>query len=131
MKDPLFLQKKSTPADEKDAYIADDLIDTMKHHGIRCVGMAANMIGFTKKIIAVHDTFGYIALFNPVILKKEEPYRTMEGCLCVPAITPVVRYKTITVRFQTRNMETMTQTFTAMTAQIIQHEMDHLNGILI
>ncbi len=130
--DPIFLAQRSTPADRDDIKIAKDLLDTLKAHRDGCVGMAANMIG-QKKCIIVFDNDGeYMTMFNPEILAKEGEYQTEEGCLSLlggPRRT--TRYETITVRYQTERFRTRTGIFSGFTAQIIQHEVDHCNGILI
>ena len=130
--DPLFLARKSTTATAEDLPIARDLLDTLLAHRDSCVGMAANMIGQTKNII-VFDNEGTPALMlNPVILKAAEPYETEEGCLSLlggPRKT--LRYRKIKVEYQTTEFQKRIKTFTGWTAQIIQHEIDHCNGILI
>ena len=119
MHDPLFLAQKSAPATPEDAPVARDLLDTLTAHADGCVGMAANMIGVRKRIIAVETEDGYLVLFNPVILKKSGPYNTEE------------RWQSIKVQYQTMDGKLRIKTFTGWTAQIIQHEIDHCDGILI
>ena len=131
VKDINFLKLKSTPANASDKHIADDLIDTLSAHREECVGMAANMIGENKNIIIVSMGFMPLVMFNPVIVKREEPYSTEEGCLSLIGTRPCVRYRKITVEYQDSNFKKHTGTYEDWTAQIIQHEMDHLHGIII
>jgi peptide deformylase len=132
MHDPLFLAKKSVPATAEDLQVARDLMDTLMHHRETCVGMAANMIGVCKNIIAVNAEGTYLVLLNPQILKAEGPYQTQESCLSLlGGPRPVGRYEKIKVQYQNEKMQTRIKTFTGWTAQIIQHEIDHCNGILI
>ena len=132
MHDPIFLAKKSEPATENDIDIAMDLLETLVHHQEGCVGMAANMIGELKRIIAFDNDGEYMVMFNPVILKKSDAYETEESCLSLlggPRKTK--RYKSIKVQYQTENFKTRIKTFKGFSAQIIQHEIDHCDGILI
>lgn len=131
--DPIFLGWKSERATKEDLQVAIDLLDTLMAHKETCVGMAANMIGVRKCIIAfVGDDGKYVTMLNPVILKKDKPYDTEEGCLSLlGGPRKCKRYKTIKVQYQTLEMQTRTKNFTGWTAQIIQHEVDHCNGILI
>lgn len=131
IKDINFLKLKSIPANVSDKYIADDLIDTLSVHRDECVGMAANMIGENKNIIIVSMGLIPIVMFNPVIVKREEPYATEEGCLSLTGIRPCVRYKRITVEYQDHDFKNHSGTYEDWTAQIIQHEIDHLHGIII
>lgn len=131
MRDPLFLGKKSVPAGPEDAAVADDLAETLKANADRCVGMAANMIGVARRIIVFNDGGLYAEMFNPEIIGTKEPYETEEGCLSLDGVRRVRRYKTVKVRWQTRKGETRVRNFSGWTAQIIQHEIDHCNGILI
>ena len=131
MKDPIFLGRKSLPATKEDVGVARDLLDTLLAHSEGCVGMAANMIGVSKRIIAVNDEGSYLLMLNPVILKFSGPYETEEGCLSLSGVRPTRRYKSIKVQYETVNFEKRIKTFTDYTAQIIQHEIDHCNGILI
>ena len=132
MHDPIFLAKKSEPATENDIDIAMDLLETLVHHQEGCVGMAANMIGELKRIIAFDNDGEYMVMFNPEIIKKSEPYETEEGCLSLlGGPRKCKRYKTIKVQWQTAEMQTRIKTFTGFPAQIIQHEVDHCNGVLI
>lgn len=132
MHDPIFLAQKSETATEADAWIAADLLDTLTAHKEACVGMAANMIGEKKKIICFLSESGYMTMLNPEIIKSEGVYFTEEGCLSLlggPRKTK--RFKKIKVRYQTMDMKIRMQSFEGYTAQIIQHEVDHLCGILI
>ena len=131
MKDPIFLARKAIPATAEDAAVAQDLLDTLAAHKDGCVGMAANMIGVSKAIIAVDNEGTYLLMYNPVILKKADPFQTEEGCLSLPGTRPTKRWKPIKVQYQNENFQTRIKTFTGWTAQIIQHEIDHLNGVLI
>lgn len=131
MKDPIFLGRKSLPATKDDVGVARDLLETLIAHREGCVGMAANMIGVSKRIIAVNDEGNYLLMLNPVILKFSGPYETEEGCLSLSGVRPTRRYKSIKVQYETLNFEKRIKTFTDYTAQIIQHEVDHCNGILI
>ena len=131
MKDPVFLAQKSVPAVESDLSVAQDLLETLEAHKAGCVGMAANMIGVAKRIIAFDCDGTYMVMFNPEIVKQAEPYETEEGCLSLPGIRKTKRYRTIKVRYQNADFAVRLKTFTGWTAQIIQHEIDHCNGILI
>ena len=130
--DPLLLARKSTPAGREDLDTARDLLDTLAAHKDACVGMAANMIGITKCIIAFDCEGSYMVMLNPEILSASGEYETEEGCLSLlggPRKTK--RFQKIKVRWQTEAFQTRIKTFTGWTAQIIQHEVDHCNGILI
>ena len=134
--DPLFLAGKSETATQDDRPAAQDLLDTLIAHKETCVGMAANMIGVRKRIIAFLDESGrtptYTVMFNPEIIKKEGAYDTEEGCLSLlGGPRKCKRYKTIKVQYQTAERQTRIKTYTGWTAQIIQHETDHCNGVLI
>ena len=129
--DPLFLAQRSVPATPEDAPVARDLLETLTAHADGCVGMAANMIGVHKCIIAVEAEDGYLVLFNPVILKKSGPYETEEGCLSLEGVRKTRRWQNIKVQYQTPDGKPRIKTFTGWTAQIIQHEIDHCDGILI
>ena len=132
MHDPFFLARKSTPAAKEDLSAAQDLLDTLAAHRETCVGMAANMIGVTKRIIAVNDNGKLLLMLNPEILKAEEPYETEEGCLSLlGGPRKCQRYRKIKLRYETTDFQIRIKTFTGWTAQIIQHEVDHCNGILI
>lgn len=136
MHDPIFLAGKSEIATKEDLPIAQDLLDTLMAHKETCVGMAANMIGVKKRIIAILDESGraavYTVMLNPEIIKKDDAYDTEEGCLSLlGGSRKCKRYKTIKVQYQTVEMQTRVKTYTGWTAQIIQHEVDHCNGVLI
>ena len=133
IKDIIFLAQKSVSAVdcEEDKAVAQDLLDTLQAHKDGCVGMAANMIGVTKRIIAVDDDGSYLVMFNPEIIRASEAYDTEEGCLSLNGVRPVKRWKNIKVQYQNQKFQTRFKTFTGWTAQIIQHEIDHCNGILI
>lgn len=131
MKDPLFLGVKSQPATVEDLQVAQDLLDTLTAHREGCVGMAANMIGVRKRIIVFDNEGTDMVMFNPTILKSEGAYETEEGCLSLPGIRKTRRYQKIKVQYQNAAFQTRIKTFTGWTAQIIQHEIDHCEGILI
>ena len=131
VRDPIFLAQPSLPASEADICAADDLMDTLKANADRCVGMAANMIGVSKRIIVFQDGGDWSEMFNPEILARKDCYAAEEGCLSLDGVRKTKRYRTIKVRWQNRAMQTRIKTFTGWTAQIIQHEIDHCNGILI
>ena len=131
MKDPAFLAQKSMPASPEDVQVAHDLLDTLTAHADGCVGMAANMIGVAKRIIAFDNEGTYMVMFNPEIIKRSGRYETQEGCLSLPGVRPAVRYRSIKVRYQNEAFQERFKTFTGWTAQIIQHEIDHCEGILI
>ena len=131
MYDPLFLAQKSAPATPEDAPVARDLLETLTAHADGCVGMAANMIGVLKRIIAVEAEDGYLVLFNPVILKKSGQYEAEEGCLSLEGVRKTKRYQNIEIEYYDWNWKKQRQKFTGWPAQICQHEMDHLEGILI
>ncbi len=132
MHDPMFLGLKSEPATAADKQIADDLRDTLIAHRDGCVGMAANMIGVRKRIIVFDNEGDYMVMFNPEIIKCAGAYQTQEGCLSLLGDPrPCKRYQTIKVKWQTADFQTRIKTFTGFTAQIIQHEVDHLDGVLI
>lgn len=131
VKDIIFLAQKAEKATEEDASVAEDLIDTLKAHKEHCVGMAANMIGVNKRIIAINNQGEYMILLNPEIVKKSQPYEAEEGCLSLTGTRKIKRWKSIKVQYQTLQLQTRYKTFTDWTAQIIQHEIDHCEGILI
>ena len=132
MHDPIFLAQKSDPAAKEDLPAAQDLLDTLSAHQDSCVGMAANMIGVTKRIIVFDDEGTYMTMLNPEILKSEGKYEAEEGCLSLlGGPRKCKRFRKIKVRYQTLEFQTRIKTFTGWTAQIIQHEVDHCNGILI
>ena len=136
MHDPIFLAGKSEPATKEDIGVANDLLETLMSYKESCVGMAANMIGVRKCIIAFLDESGraptYTVMLNPEIIKKDGAYDTEEGCLSLlGGPRPCKRYKSIKVKYQTLELQSRIKTYTGWTAQIIQHEMDHCNGVLI
>ena len=132
MHDPIFLAQKSAPATKEDLPVARDLLDTLAAHKATCVGMAANMIGVTKRIIAFDNDGKYMLMLNPEIVKQSGEYETEESCLSLlggPRKTK--RYQKIKVQYQTEEFQVRLKSFEGWTAQIIQHEIDHCNGILI
>ena len=136
MHDPIFLAGKSEVATKEDLQVAQDLLDTLIAHKDSCVGMAANMIGMRKRIIAFLDESGraptYSVMLNPEIIKKVGVYNTEEGCLSLLGDPrPCKRYQTIKVKWQTTEFQARVKNFTGWTAQIIQHEIDHCDGVLI
>ena len=132
MHDPEFLKQKSLDATRDDLSIATDLLDTLIEHKNGCVGMAANMIGELRRIIVFDNNGTYMTMFNPEIIKSSEPYETEEGCLSLLGYPrKCKRFRKIKVKWQNENFETRIKTFTDFPAQIIQHEIDHCNGILI
>ena len=131
MRDIFFLNQKSEPAMKEDIQTAVDLLDTLKAHEDGCVGMAANMIGVKKCIIAVNMGFMNVAMFNPRIVKKSGSYQTEEGCLSLIGVRPCTRYQEIELEYQDMNWKKQRQKYTGWIAQIIQHEVDHCNGIII
>ena len=131
MRDVLFLGQKSIPATEEDLQVGRDLQDTLAANREACVGMAANMIGVKKRIIIVNAGFRDIIMFNPVIVRKSGPYETEEGCLSLPGVRKTKRYQNIEIEYYDWNWKKQRQKFAGWPAQICQHEMDHLEGILI
>ena len=130
--DPILLGLKSEPATKEDVQVAQDLLDTLIANKEACVGMAANMIGVRKRIIVFDNEGTYITMFNPEIIKMSGPYDTEEGCLSLlGGPRPCKRYQTVKVQWQNEQFQTRIKTFTGWPAQIIQHEIDHCNGILI
>ena len=130
--DPLLLGRKSEDATAADLPVARDLLDTLIFHKDGCVGMAANMIGVHKRVICFDCEGMYMTMLNPQITKKSGPYKTKEGCLSLlGGPRPCMRYEKITVKWQNEKFQTRIKTFTGWTAQIIQHEIDHCDGILI
>lgn len=130
--DPIRLSIKSTQATESDLETAVDLLDTLKSHSETCVGMAANMIGINKRIICFVDDGKYMTMFNPEIIRSVDSFETQEGCLSLLGEPrKCKRFKKIKVKYQTEKFEIRLKTFSGFTAQIIQHEIDHCNGILI
>ena len=132
MHDPIFLALKSESATAEDLQVAKDLLDTLATNKNACVGMAANMIGVRKRIIVFDNEGTYMTMFNPEIIKAAGPYDAEEGCLSLlGGPRKCKRYQTIKVQWQNEKFQTRIKTFTGWTAQIIQHEIDHCNGILI
>ncbi|MFC3927257.1 peptide deformylase [Streptococcus caprae] len=131
VRDPLFLSQKSQEASLADLPIGQDLQDTLAVNKDRCVGLAANMIGHHKRIIIVDLGLTSLVMYNPVILAKSGPYETEESCLSLAGSRPTTRYREISVRFYNQNWQEQTLTLTDFPAQICQHELDHLEGILI
>ena len=131
MRDPLFLGRTSEIATKEDIAIAEDLLDTLRANAAGCVGMAANMIGQLKRIIAFDNDGSYMVMFNPEIVKCSDQYETEEGCLSLEGIRKTKRYRSLKVRYQNEACQVRLKTFTGWTAKIIQHEIDHCNGILI
>ena len=130
-RDTFFLARKAAPATADDLAAAQDLLDTLIAHRDGCVGMAANMIGICRSIIAFDNEGSYEVMFNPVIVRKSGAYETEEGCLSLVGRRKTTRFQTIKVQWQNEKLQTRLKTFTGWTAQIIQHEIDHCEGILI
>ena len=130
-KDETFLVQKAAPATADDLATAQDLLDTLTAHKDGCVGMAANMIGVCKRIIAFDNEWTYMVMFNPVIVRQSGPYEAQEGCLSLTGVRKTKRFQTIKVQWQNEKFQTRLKTFTGWTAEIIQHEIDHCEGILI
>ena len=130
-KDPLSLARKSTDATREDISVGQDLLDTLRAHEQECAGMAANMIVVHKRLIAVNADGQLLLMFNPEILRKSGRYQTEEGCLSLDGVRQTERFHSIKVRYLDTNFSVRIKTFTGWTAQIIQHEIDHCNGVLI
>ena len=130
-KDAAFLARKAEPAVPADLALAQDLRDTLAAHRDGCVGMAANMIGVSKRVIIFDDRGEYRVMFNPVIVRKSGPYQAEEGCLSLSGTRRTKRFESIKVQWQNESFQTRLKTFTGWTAEIIQHELDHCDGILI
>lgn len=130
-KDEHFLAQKAQAATPEDQWIGQDLMDTLLAHQKECVGMAANMIGQDKRIIVFDNQGDYMLMYNPQILRRSDPYQTEEGCLSLSGTRPVKRWKTIKVQYQNQQFALRIKTFTGFTAQIIQHEIDHCEGMII
>ena len=130
-RDETFLSQKAAPAAPDDLATAQDLLDTLAAHKDGCVGMAANMIGVCKRIIAFDNEGTYMVMFNPVIVRQSGPYEAQEGCLSLSGVRKTKRFQTIKVQWQNEQFQTRLKTFTGWTAEIIQHEIDHCEGILI
>ena len=130
-KDQAFLAQKAEPAAPEDLPVAADLLETLEFHRGGCVGMAANMIGVNKRIIAFDNEGTYMVMFNPQIVKQSGGYEAEEGCLSLTGTRKTRRWQSIKVQYQNEKFQTRLKTFTGWTAQIIQHEIDHCNGIII
>ena len=130
-RDQFFLARKAEPATAVDLVVGQDLLDTLAAHKDGCVGMAANMIGVNKRIVVFDNEGEYMLMFNPVIVKQSGAYEAEEGCLSLSGTRKTKRYKTIKVQWQNEKFQTRLRTFTGWTAEIIQHEIDHCEGILI
>lgn len=130
-RDETFLAQKAAPATADDLATAQDLLDTLAAHKDGCVGMAANMIGVCKRIIAFDNEGTYMVMFNPVIVRQSGPYEAQEGCLSLSGVRKTKRFQTIKVQWQNEKFQTRLKTFSGWTAEIIQHEIDHCEGILI
>ena len=131
IKDPMFLAQKSMDATREDAQVIVDLLDTLRAHLDHCVGMAANMIGVKKRIIVVTAGPFQVPMINPVIVKKSGAYQTEEGCLSLDGVRPCKRYQEIEVEYLDQNFKKQRGKYSGWTAQIIQHEIDHCNGVVI
>ncbi|KHD45378.1 peptide deformylase [Streptococcus hongkongensis] len=131
VKDPLFLSGKSQVATKEDIKIGKDLQDTLTYHRENCLGLAANMIGEKKAIIIISMGFVDLVMFNPIIVEKSEPFETEESCLSLSGSKRTRRFKNVTVRYQDMNWREKNLSLTGLPAQICQHELDHLDGILI
>ena len=131
VRDVFFLGQKSQEAVMEDTSVGQDLQDTLTANQEKCVGMAANMIGVRKRIIIVNIGFLNVVMYNPVILKRDTPYETEEGCLSLEGVRKTTRYQNIEVEYLDGSGKKHRQKYSGWTAQIIQHEMDHLEGIII
>ncbi len=131
VRDTFFLSQKSEPATQADRAVVTDLIDTVRANQDRCAGMAANMIGFHKRIIAFNAGPAAVALINPEIVRREQPYETEEGCLSLSGVRRTTRYQTIEVSYLDQSFKPRRQVYTGWIAQVIQHEVDHCDGVLI
>lgn len=131
MRDVFFLGQKSEDAQKQDLSVGRDLEDTLRANQDRCVGMAANMIGVRKRIIIVNMGILNVVMYNPVILQKDTPYETEEGCLSLEGVRSTTRYRNIEVEYLDSSWKKQRQKYSGWTAQIIQHEVDHLDGIVI
>ena len=131
VRDVIVLSQKSVPAVREDKSVAEDLRDTLLAHREECAGMAANMIGVNKRIIAFDNEGTYMVMFNPEIVKRAGPYEAEEGCLSLTGTRKAKRFQTVKVQWQNEKFQTRLKTFTGWTAEIIQHEIDHCEGIVI
>ncbi len=130
-RDIFILSQKSVPATENDRQTGEDLLETLIANSEQCVGMAANMICVSKNIIAINDNNNYTVMYNPEILKADKEYETEEGCLSLDGVRKTKRYRKIKVRYLDKDFKIKIKTYDGFTAQIIQHEIDHLSGIII
>ena len=131
MRDTAFLAQKAEAAAPADLQVAEDLLETLTAHRDGCVGMAANMIGVNKRIIAFDCEGEYMLMFNPEIIRKSEPYKTEERCLSLSGAREAKRWRSIKVQYQNEKFQVRLKSFTGWTAQIIQHEIDHCEGIVV
>ncbi len=131
IRDTFFLRQKSLPASRDDLQTAQDLLDTLEANKDRCVGLAANMTGVLRRILVLDNEGTPLVMLNPEIISRSDSYSTEEGCLSLDGTRPVTRWRKIKVRWQDAGLRTRIKTFTDFPAQIIQHEMDHFEGILI
>ncbi len=131
MRDESFLSRKAELATPEDLPVAQNLLDTLEANKERCVGMAANMIGINKRIIVFDNEGTYMVMFNPEIIKRSGPYQAEEGCLSLEGTRPAKRWQSIKVCYQNEKFQERFKTFTGWTAQIIHHEVDHCEGIII
>lgn len=131
VKDVIFLGQRSDKATPEDVSVAGDLLDTLRANAEHCVGMAANMIGVKKCVIAFNNEGSYMVMFNPEILKFSGAYEAEEGCLSLIGTRKTKRWQLIKVKYQNTDFQTRIKTFSGLTAQIIQHEIDHCNGVII
>lgn len=131
VRDTFFLSQKSEPAGKEDDNVVEDLLDTLQANRKSCVGMAANMIGVRKRIIVVNAGLGDLVMLNPVIIKKSRPYETEEGCLSLEGCRKTRRFENIEVEYRDRTFRRCRERFSGWAAQIIQHEIDHCDGIVI
>ncbi|MDO5000597.1 MAG: peptide deformylase [Bacteroidales bacterium] len=131
VRDVLFLSRKSEPVTERDRPLGSDLRDTLQANRDRCVGMAANMIGVNRRAIIVNIGFADVVMFNPVLLARDTPYEAEEGCLSLDGTRRTTRWKNIEIEYFDEGWKPRRQRFSGWIAQIIQHEMDHLEGVII
>lgn len=131
VRDVLFLGRRSEPATPRDQAVGQDLLDTLAAHRDGCVGMAANMIGVRRRVIAVNIGFTNVVMYNPVLLAKDGPYEAEEGCLSLDGTRGATRFQNIEIEYRDAAWKPRRQRFSGWIAQIIQHEMDHLEGIII
>lgn len=131
VRDVFFLGQKSEPATKEDIQIGIDLQDTLEANRAGCVGLAANMIGVRKNVIIVSMGVADVVMFNPVITKKDTPYETEEGCLSLDGVRKTVRYENIVVEYYDMQWKKQMLKLSGWTAQICQHEVDHLSGVII